>query len=124
MTKTGNVTGRIIFARANIEAIQRAVPLPLERHRLFDANMANAGAIGNFAGFCPRALERADLTAPVSTMLEVLACKSPADRPVSERQHLVGDAGVDQRLGADDRSGATGAIHDDGRLGIGRGAAP
>jgi len=53
----------------------------------------------------------------------MLLCQSPADRSVPQRQHLVGDAGIDQRLGADDRPGAAGAIHDDRRLRIRRNAA-
>jgi hypothetical protein len=115
--------GRIILTGANVEAIERAVTLPLERHRFLRADMPDAGAIGNFTGIGFGSLEEADPAAPVSTMLEVLACESPADRPVPQRQHLVGGTGVDERLGADDRSGATGAIDDDHRLGIRRNAA-
>src|SRR6202040_1889412 len=103
MTKASDVTGRIIFARANVEAIERAIALRLQRIRFLRADMANAGAIGDLAGIGFRALEGADAAAPVGAMLEVLLCEGPADRPVSERQHSVGDAGVDQRLGADDR---------------------
>ena len=43
--------------------------------------------------------------------------------PLRSATHLVGDAGIDQRLGADDRPGAAGAIDDDGGLGIRRDAA-
>jgi hypothetical protein len=82
--------------------------------------MPNAGAKGHFAGIGFRALKESDAAAPVGAMLEIVFGDDPADRPVSQRHHLVGDAGIDERLGTDDRSGAPSAIHDDGRLGIGR----
>ncbi|MEZ5261771.1 MAG: hypothetical protein R2755_08340 [Acidimicrobiales bacterium] len=43
----------------------------------------------------------------------------PAHRAVLQRQDRVGDAGVAQRLGADDRAGAAGAVHHHGGVGIG-----
>jgi hypothetical protein len=42
----------------------------------------------------------------------------PAHRAVLERDDLVGQAGVDQRLRADDRPGAAGAVHHHQRLGV------
>ena len=85
--------------------------------------MPNAGAIGDVAGLGFGALERADRAAPVGAMFEILLGEGPADGAVAQRHHLVGDAGIDQRLGADDRAGAAGAIDDDGGRGIGRRAA-
>ena len=85
--------------------------------------MPDAGAIGDVAGLGLRALEQSDAAAPVGTMLEIPVCERPADRAVAQRHHLVGDAGVDQRLGADDRAGAAGAIDDNGGLRIRRSAA-
>ena len=43
----------------------------------------------------------------------------PADRSVPQRRHPVGDAGIDQRLSADDAAGPAGAVDD--HQGIGRG---
>src|SRR5260370_30551395 len=110
MAKTRDVAGRIIFARANVEAIERAVGLPLERDRFFRADMSNAGTIGNVAGIGLRALEQADPAAPVSAMLQVVCCESPADLPSAQPHPLVRDTGIDERLGSDDRPGAPRAI--------------
>ena len=57
---------------------------------------------------------------PVRAVLERLVGERPADGAVAQRHDLVGDAGIDQRLRADDRSGPAGAIDDDGGVGIGR----
>ena len=120
MTETWDVAGRIILSGTNVKTIERTVGLRLQRRHVLRTQMPNAGAIGNFARIGFRALKVADPAAPVRAMLEILSGERPADRPVSQRQHLVRDAGIDQRLGANDRSGATGAIHDDRRLGIRR----
>ncbi len=48
------------------------------------------------------------------------AGERPAHRAVAQRHHLVRQAGVDQRLRADDAAGAAGAIDDDQRVGRGR----
>ena len=84
--------------------------------------MPNAGAIGDVAGVALRAVEHADVAAPVRAVFEFVLGESPADRAVSQRHYLVRNAGVDERLGADDRPGASGAIHDDRCIGIRRGA--
>ncbi len=115
------MAGRVILGIPNVEPIERAVGLRRECARFRHAQVPNAGAIGHLAGIGLRTLEQADPAAPVRAMLEPLACESPADGAVAQRHHLVGDAGIDQRLGADDRPGAAGAIDDDGGLGIRRG---
>ena len=117
------MTGGVFFLRADVEAVQRAAGLRLQRLHLLHADVPDTGAVGNVARIGFRALEGADLAAPVGAVLEVLASQGPADRPVAQRHHPVGDAGIDQRLGADDRAGAAGAIDDDRGLGIRRGAA-
>ena len=47
--------------------------------------MPNAGAIGDVARIGFRALEGADLAAPVGAVLEILLGERPADRPVAQR---------------------------------------
>ena len=54
MAETRNVTGGIIFAVADVEAIQRAARLRRQRSCFFRADMPNAGAIGDVAGFLLR----------------------------------------------------------------------
>src|SRR5258708_27024058 len=75
VAKTGDVAAGILLAGTNVEAIERAVGLRLERDHLFRADTANAGAIGNVAGIGFRALEQADAAAPVGAMLELVFCK-------------------------------------------------
>ena len=66
---------------------------------------------------------QADRTAPDGTMFEILLCQCPADGAVAQRHHLVGNTGINQRLGADDRAGAPRTIDDNRGFGIRRGAA-
>jgi hypothetical protein len=53
-------------------------------------------------------------------MFEVMPGERPAHGAVAQRAHLVGQARIDQGLRADDRTGAAGAIDDDGGARIGR----
>ncbi len=48
-------------------------------------------------------------------MGECLPGQGPADGAVAQGRHRVGDAGIDQRLGADDAAGTPGAVDDDMR---------
>ena len=61
--------------------------------------------------------------APGLAVLERQAGQRPADGAVAKGRHPVGNAGVHQRLRADDAARAPGAVHDDQRLGRRRGRA-
>ena len=108
---------------ANVEAVKRAVPLHLKRRIVFHVDTTNAGAIGDIPRIGIGALKRSDCAAPGRAVFERVLGQRPPDGAVAQRNDLVGDAGVDQRLRADDRAGAAGAVHDNGRLAIRRGLA-
>ena len=57
---------------------------------------------------------------PRRALDDVEAGQMPVLRPVFQGHHSVGNAGVDQRLGADDAAGAAAAIDDYRRIGRGR----
>ena len=123
MAEACEVAGGVFLRIANIEAVERAVRLRLQRPGFARCQMPDAGTIGDGARPFPGVGGDADLAAPVGAVFERVPRQSPADGAVAQRHHLVGNAGVDQRLGADDRAGAAGAIDDDGGGGIRRGAA-
>jgi hypothetical protein len=52
---------------------------------------------------------------PLLAMVELEAGEQPADRAVAQRRHRIRDAGVDQRLRADQAARAAGAVDDDAR---------
>ncbi|MNI41801.1 hypothetical protein D3C73_960630 [compost metagenome] len=56
---------------------------------------------------------------PRLAVLQLLAGQGPADGAVAQGRHRVGDAGVDQRLRADDAAGAACAVDDDARGRVG-----
>ena len=56
----------------------------------------------------------------VGAAVERQAGQGPADGAVAQREYRVGDTGIDQRLRADDRPRASGAVHHDHRARIGR----
>ena len=76
VAKAGDMTGGIFFFAADVEAIERAASLRLERRHFFQAETPNPGAIGDIAGIGLRPLERADLAAPVGAVLEVMPCQA------------------------------------------------
>ncbi len=123
MAKAAEMAGAVFRLVADVEAIERAIGLRLQDSHFRHADMPDAGPIGDVARIDFRALERADLAALARAVFELPARQRPADGAVAQRHHLVGNTGIDQRLGADDRAGAAGAIDDDGGRGIGRGAA-
>ncbi len=103
---------------ANVEAIERALCIRLQRGGLAQVQVPDAGAVGDVAGSFIRAFERTDIAVPVGAVLERLVGQRPANGAITKRHNLVGYSGIDQRLRADDRSGPSGAIDDNGGLGI------
>ena len=86
------------------------------------AQMAHAGAIGDGSGRFAGALQmrrRHVGEPPALAGLQLEAGQGPADGSVSQRIDRIGQAGIAQRLGADQAAGATGAIDDDRGVGIG-----
>ncbi len=120
MTETRDVTGGVFLRVPHVEAIERAVGRRRKRVHLAGTDTPHAGTVGDVPCIGLRSVGRADCAAPAGAMFEILFCQSPADGTVAQRHHLVADPGIDQRLGADDRAGAAGAIDDDGGVGIGR----
>ena len=83
----------------------------------------DAEAAGDVVGFGFGPGEGASRDVREALVLAVIAGEAremPAHGAVAQRHHLVGHAGIDQRLRADDAAGAAGAIDHDQRVGRGR----
>ena len=117
-TGSGQVTGFEFFRGAYVEQVSAAARFLLPALHVCQRGTAHPRFIGHATGIAGGNLpmlfagwrELARLT-----VLQFLTGQGPANGAVAQGRHRVGDAGVDQRLRADDAAGAAGAVDDDAR---------
>jgi hypothetical protein len=118
------VARRIFFARAHVKAVQRVLAcFFLQPGHPGRIDTAHAGAFSHRSGASMRGGQgvgtgRRQRGPPA--VGQGAARQQPGHGAVAQRHHAVRDAGVDQRLRAQDAAGAAGAVDDDQRLGVGR----
>ncbi len=121
--EAGDMALGIFLGGAHVEAIEGPVAHLRHAGQLLRGQAAHAGAVGHGAGAGPglvRAARGPALEPARLAVVQVLAGQGPAYGSVAQGGYGVGQAGVDQGLGADDAAGAPGAIDHDGGLRIGR----
>ena len=116
------MTGRVFFGTSHVEYKQRAlVHLARELGDFRDVDVLDAEALGDARGRFPRFAQsgrRGRRRDQVLVVRHLKAGEVPAHGAVLQCDHAVGNAGVDQRLRADDAARAPGAI--DHHEGVGR----
>ncbi len=118
----GIVTRRVLFGAADIKQEGGAVALllpALQRGLIDDRHPGPFGKMRHLSG--PGAGGAGGgIVLPLLLVRQRLAGQRPADSAIAQGMDRVWHAGVDQRLGADDAAGASGAVDDNRRLRGGR----
>ena len=114
--KAGQVAGGVFLGRAHVELVDRAVR-GLQFGNVSQRNTRHVGAFSHGAriGLCLRACFDRHLlqVTTAGAMVEHLIGQQPADGAIAQCRHRVGDAGIHERLRADDAARASRAIDDD-----------
>ena len=114
--RSGKVARRIFARVAHVEDIKRArSALALPAAQRVEVDMLDAGTLADAGrrrlGPGQRLCRRRAWRQPaLHAVIGLMAGQGPAHGAVAQRHHLVRQAGIHQRLGADDAAGATGAI--------------
>ena len=114
--KAGQVAGGIFLGRAHVQLVERAV----RGFQLGNVGQGNAGHVGTFrhgagislglrAGLCGHGFR----VPTVDAVVQHLIGQQPADGAIAQRRHRVGNAGIHERLRADDAARAPGTVDDD-----------
>ena len=117
------VAGFEFFYGAHIEQVGGAGRVLLPALQVIERRTLDPGFIGNTTCLLGGELAmvfRGRRKAARLAMGEGLPGQGPADGAVAQGCHRVGEAGVNQRLGANNAAGAPGAIDDNARRRIGR----
>ena len=107
---------RIILGQAHVVLIQRAGGIGAQVVQFLRADVFHTGAIGHLARLRAGLVGQGTLGRGRAALLpgfQRLPRQRPADRAIAQRIDPVGQTRIDQRLRADDRARAPGAIDDD-----------
>ena len=124
VTASGDMSGPVFVGAAHVEEIERAaVGFAAPAGEGFGVDGAHAEPGGDARGGGLRPVAGGPgrrRRAPARAAFERKTRQRPAHRAVFQSDNSIRRAGVDQRLGADNRARPSGAVHDDERFRVGR----